>query len=189
MLEVLISSRVRAKLLKVFFLSPGIEQNAWELSHSLQENYSSVWKELKRLEGLGILYSKQNGNERTYMVNPACPIASELNSIVVKTTGIGDILRKKLGVMGRVKEAFIYGSYAAGTADAVSDIDLMIIGEVDLDRLALVISEGEKELNRPINYVIYPEKEWNEKLAKQEPFAMNVKESPKIMLIGGEDAV
>lgn len=45
MLETLLSSSVRARVLTAIFLSPGIERNAWELAQSLGENYSAVWKE------------------------------------------------------------------------------------------------------------------------------------------------
>jgi uncharacterized protein len=98
-------------------------------------------------------------------------------------------IKEKLQEMGGVKEAFIYGSYASGEADARSDLDLMIIGEINLDRLAPVISELEKELNRPINYVIFSEEYWKEKKAVKDPFWENVARAPKIWLIGGENAL
>ncbi len=189
MLEALFSSRVRGKLLAVLFLSPGTKHNAWELSRSLHENYSAVWKELSRLEASGILISEPRGNSKTYQVNPGCPIAPELRSIFLKTAGFATVIRDKLRELGSIKTAFVYGSFASGEADPRSDVDLMIIGEVDLIRLANLIAELEKELSRPINYVIYAEKEWNEKRAQQEPFALNVDRSPKIMLIGGENAL
>jgi predicted nucleotidyltransferase len=185
MLETLFSSRVRAKLLTAFFLSPGIEQNAWGLSRSLKENYSVIWKELNRLERLGILTRKPIGNSKAYQVNPECPIAPELRSIIMKTEGLGSVIRKKLNELGNLKEAYIYGSFASGEANEHSDIDLMVLGEVNLEGLARLVAEAEKELNRPINYVIFSEKEWEDKLAKEEPFAVNVEQSPKIMLVGG----
>ena len=117
--------------------------------------YSAVWKELARLEELGILGSEQRGNSKEYQVNNACSIAPELRSIILKTEGVGQVIREKLQEMGRVNEAFIYGSFASGEADARSDLDLMIVGEVELDKLAPVITTLEKELNRSINYVIY----------------------------------
>ena len=91
--------------------------------------------------------------------------------------------------MGSVKEAFIYGSFASGEADARSDFDLMIIGEIRLDKLAPVISDLEKELNRPINYAIYSAVEWNEKASAKDPFWENVSRAPKILLIGGDYAI
>ena len=96
------------------------------------------------------------------------------------------VITEKLQRMGRVKEAFIYGSYASGEADAGSDLDLMIIGEIDLSQLAPVISALERELNRPINYSFYPEKEWNEKAATNDSFWENVTKGKKVVLIGGD---
>jgi predicted nucleotidyltransferase len=189
MLTTLFSSRVRTKILTTLFLTPGNPRNAWELAHSLDENYSAVWKELNRLEESGILKSEPRGNAKSYRVDPACPIESELRSMILKTEGIGGVLREKFGALGNVKKAFIYGSFASGEADERSDIDLMVIGEINLEELADLIAEAEKELNRPINYVIYSEKEWGDKLANQDPFAENVDHSKKIMLIGGENAI
>lgn len=189
MLESLFSSRVRAKVLASFFLQPGENHNAWELSHRLNENYSAVWKELALLERLGILTSARNGNSKDYMEDKSCPIAPELRSIVLKTEGAGMVIKRRLKEMGSIKEAFIYGSYASGEADAASDLDLMIIGDINLKKLATEINQIEKELNRPINYVTYSEKEWNEKAAVNDPFWENVTRAPKLMLIGGENAV
>jgi len=189
MLITLFSSRVRAKVLAVFFLSPGETHNAWELAQKLGENYSAVWKELVRLEESGILAYEQSRNSKEYQINPACSIAPELRSIVLKTEGIGTVIRDALQEMVGVKASFIFGSYAAGEADASSDLDLMVIGEPDLDKLSPVISRLEKQLNRPINYVIFSEQEWNRKIAGQDPFCLNVSKSPKVILFGGEHAL
>jgi predicted nucleotidyltransferase len=189
MLQMLLSSRVRAKILKAFFLSPGVERNAWELAQEFSESYSAVWKEMNRLERIGILTSEQKGNAKAYSINKLCPIESELRSIVMKTEGIGAILKAKLSAMGNVEKAFIYGSAASGKADQYSDIDIMLIGDVRLENVSTHISEAEQELNRPINYVIFTEREWREKLQKNDPFATNVEESEKIILIGVEDGL
>jgi len=122
-------------------------------------------------------------------VNPVCPIAPELRGIVLKTAGLGSVLRTNLQALSTVREAYIYGSFASGEADEKSDIDLMVIGEVELEPLARLISKAEQELARPINYAVFSQAEWDEKLARQEPFATNVTRSPKIHLIGGEHAI
>ena len=87
MLTNLFSSRVRAKVLSAFFLYPGEKHNAWELAQRLAENYSAVWKELVRLESLGILSSEHRGNSKDYQINNACPITPELRALVLKQRG------------------------------------------------------------------------------------------------------
>jgi predicted nucleotidyltransferase len=189
MLATLFSSRVRAKVLAAFFLSPGETHNAWELAQRSGESYSAVWKELVRLEGLGILTSEVRGNSKDYQIDNTCPITPELRSIVLKTEGAGLVIKEKLLEAGSVKEAFIYGSYASGEADARSDLDLMIVGKINLAQLAPVIAELEKGLNRSINYAVFSEDERDEKLATNDPFWGNVTGSPKIILIGGDHAL
>jgi predicted nucleotidyltransferase len=189
MLKKLFSSRVRTKLLTTLFLSPGNERNAWELTQSLGEHYSAVWKELNRLEEIGILTSEHRGNAKVYCVNSGCPIEPELRSIIMKTEGIGGLLRRKLVALKDVQRAFIYGSFGSGKADRFSDIDLMIIGVLDLGEISSLVAEAEREVNRSIKYVIFSEKEWKEKLAKRDPFAVNVEDSQKIMLIGSENGI
>ena len=80
----------------------------------------------------------------------------------------------------------IYGSYAKGEEKADSDIDLIIIGDVDLDRLDLLISNLEKKFGRTINYVTYDYKEFLTKKKKKDGFIIDVLEDKKIMLLGDE---
>lgn len=189
MLESLFSSRVRAKLLTVFMLSPGEGYNAWDLADLLDENYSAIWKELVHLARLKILISEYRGRSKIYRVYSECPILPELRSIVLKTEGVGKVIHQRLSGMGAVRAAFIYGSYASGEADLHSDLDLMVIGEVNLAQFAALITDLEKELKRPINYVIFSEKEWALKVSEEDPFVWNVIHSPKVILIGDEHAI
>jgi uncharacterized protein len=170
-------------------MAPGKDFNAWELSNLTQENYSAIWKELVHLERIGVLFSKQRGRSKIYQPNPACPILPELKSIVLKTEGIVKVLHEHLIGVNSIVAAFIYGSYAAGEADLLSDLDLMIIGEVNLSQFASMISELERELNRSINYVIFTKAELEMKIANDDPFIRNVIQSPKVMLMGDDRAL
>jgi predicted nucleotidyltransferase len=189
MLEILFSSRVRAKLLTTLFMSPGVGHNAWELAKSIGETYSAVWKELVRLESIDILTYEQKSRIKIYHINPDCPITPELRSMILKTAGIGDAIRSHLSGLKNLKQVFIYGSYASGEADHRSDLDLMVIGNVKLTEFASIIAQLEKDLRRPINYVLSTEDDWKLRIESEDPFAMNVMRSPQVQLIGGEDAL
>jgi predicted nucleotidyltransferase len=110
-------------------------------------------------------------------------------SIVIKTVGLGDVIRAALAGNPNIESAFIYGSYASGEADEQSDLDLMVMGQVVLSDFAPVIAKLENTLHRPVNYGVYTQEEWQLKLIHGDAFALNVKDSPKIFLIGSEDAV
>ncbi len=189
MLEGLFSSRVRSRLLTTFFLSTETGMNAHALSLQIGESYGAVWKELNRLEGLGILQSEKTGRVKVFSINPRCPIVPELRGMVMKTEGFGEKIRANLADIGKIQAAFIYGSFASGENDAKSDIDLMIIGELDLAEFSTRVAQMEHDLHRPINYSIYSAKEWQAKIAQQDPFVLNVSQSPKVLLIGADHGI
>lgn len=189
MLEALFSSRVRVKLLTFFLMNPDVRVHARAMVSRVGVHYNAVWKELLHLEEAGVLLSEPLANTKLYRLNPQYPILPELRAIVLKTTGLGNVLREALGRIPGTEAALIYGSFAAGDMDHQSDIDLMLIGEIDLTRLAPVIAKVERDLGRSVNYIAYTDEEWKNKVRANQPFILNVLASPKIMLIGDEDAL
>jgi predicted nucleotidyltransferase len=91
--------------------------------------------------------------------------------------------------LGTVEWAFIYGSVAAGEEDSLSDVDLMLVGEVELLALSAVIAQLEDQLGREINYLVLTRAELAQRLADGDPFTNNVLDGPKMMLIGDADAL
>lgn len=188
MLEALFSSRVRVRLLTAFLMNPEARFHARALAGTVEAQYSAVWKELVNLERAGLLLSESAANVKAYRLNPRFPILPELRAIVLKTTGAGDVIRQSLADVP-LGAAFIYGSFAAGDMDGASDIDVMLIGRIDLTRLAPVMAQLEKELGRAVNYIAYTQEEWRDKQHAGDPFIANVLAGPKIMLIGDEDGL
>lgn len=189
MLRNLFSSNVRVALLTHFFTHPDGRFYARELARQLDEHYNAVWRELNNLEAIGLLASEESGNLKHYRLNPAFPIYDELKRIVLKTTGLGQVLRQELGRLGTIERAFIYGSVAAGDEDSLSDVDLMLIGEVDLMALSEVVARLEDQMARAINYLVLSTAELAKRLSEDDPFMTNVMSGPKIMLIGEEDGL
>lgn len=189
MLERLFSSRVRIELIAHFVLHPGSHYHTRGLEKVLHANYSAIWKELRNLEEAGLLVSEEDAGRKLFRLNPEFPLIDELRAIFLKTAGAGDGIRKALQGLDGIDAAFIYGSYAQGKADAYSDLDLMIIGNIELQSLSTSLSRLEGEFGRPINVVTYAPEEWRSKLANKDPFVTDVQRGPKLMLIGSEDAI
>lgn len=146
----------------------------------------SLMRELARLQGAGVLTVRRRGNQIHYQANPDCPIYSELISIVRKTFGIAEQLRLALAPLASTLIwAFIYGSIAKGTAQAASDIDLMLIGdELHYSEVMELLIPLEEQLGRTINPTLYTLSDW---LAKQEAgnsFVQRVEQQEKINIIG-----
>jgi len=189
MLDQLITSRTRSKILELFLAGPDIEIHLREISRKINENYNSTRRELNHLEELQILTSRKDGNQKYFRINKAHIIYLDLKNIYLKTAGIGNAIRNHLEEIGNVRFCFIYGSYASNTEKADSDLDLFIVGNVEEKILIPVINNLEKQLNRDINYILYTPDEYLDRVKRGDRFVMNVLEGKKIMLWGDEDGL
>jgi uncharacterized protein len=188
MLSTLFSSRVRSRILSLLLLGRENGMSTRVIARKVKAQYSQVWSELRRLERSGLLLSETAGRMKLFRVNPECAILPELRTMLIKTEGLGDKVREALQGFP-MKAAFVYGSFADGTADLASDIDLMIIGDVPAEELSKAVRRLEKEIGRPVNYSVSSAAEWNEKVARKVPFAVNVMKGVKVWLIGDEYAI
>lgn len=189
MLQKLFSSKLRVDLLSLFFGRPDEEFYVREIEKILQEDVGNISRELKNLEGIGLLVSKKKGNLKYYLLDRKFPLHDELRSIILKTKGAVGVLQGALSGVKRVEFAFIFGSFATGLETARSDIDLMVIGKVTLDRLISILREPEEILGRDINPSLFERREIEKRLQDKEPFISRVMREPKIMLIGDEDGL
>lgn len=189
MLEELFSSNVRVQLLVILLTNPDEEFYIRQLARRTGEHPYAVQRELRRLERLGLLTSHTRGRMKYYSVERGFPLYPELKRIILKTAGLGDLVREGLQNLGSIEFAFIYGSIAAGEEDAASDIDLMLVGEIDLLALAPVIAGLEERLGRSINYVAHSSEEFKERKEQKDPFLEDVLRGPIVMLIGREDGL
>ena len=157
-----------------------------QLATILKEDPTNLSRELSNLEKAGILSSTKQGNLKYFQANKNCSFFNELKGFILKTVGVVGDLKSSLEKFPYTKYAFIYGSYAKGEEKADSDIDLIIIGDVDLDTLDPLISNLEKKFGRTINYVTYDYKEFLTKKKKKDGFIIDVLKDKKIMLSGDE---
>jgi predicted nucleotidyltransferase len=142
---------------------------------------------MSKLETLGILTSKKIGNTKHFQANPHCAFFRELKGLVLKTAGVAGQIKVALERLTGVQFAFIYGSYAKGEEKAHSDVDLMIIGDVDVNQLDPLASSLEKRLGREVNYLLFSQVEFQAKKRAKDGFLMDVLGEVKIMVIGNEN--
>ncbi len=177
-------SEVRRAILRTFFARPGVTRHVRELARELRRSPTVVGEELDRLQRTGILTSERIGRARRYRVDEGSPIASEVRSLVQKTIGVEARVREALGGLAGVEEAFLYGSYAAGTERANSDLDLLVIGSIDQEALSERLTEVERELGRDVNVVTYERAELERLRAGGDRFVAGVLAGPQVSLIG-----
>ena len=180
-------SKLREELLMLYITNPTKKYYLRELERILDFSVGNIRRELINLENSGLFLSENKGNLVYFFLNKKYPLLKEVKSIILKTSGVSKILRNNLKKIKGVNQAFIYGSFAAGDERADSDIDLMIIGKVDEEKLIEEINKIEKKLQRDINYTIYEKHDFKKKKEDGNAFIIDILKKKKIFLIGDEN--
>lgn len=152
MLEALITSKTRIRLLVKFFLNPAMKTYLRELADEFGESTNSVRMELNRLTEAGLLESEARGNIVWYKARQSHPLFPEINRIVSKFTGIDRIVDHLVSRLGELRSAYLIGDYAAGRDSGI--IDLILVGKVDGSYLTELIAKAEALISRRIRYLV-----------------------------------
>jgi len=187
-LEKLFSSKARSKVLNLFFMNPKNKYYLRQIESITKLSISSIQNEVKNLLQLNILSTYKDGNRCYFELNNNHYLYNELKSIIIKTSGIAETLKRLLEDKNKdIKFAFIYGSYAKGTETITSDIDICIIGDI-LTKTFFENIEKQKELiDREINPHIYLPSEFKIKYSEKHHFINEIVQTEKIFIIGNEN--
>jgi len=147
----------------------------------------TVQKELQKLQRLEIISRLKDGNRVYYRANTAHPLYPDIRSLVLKTSGLADVIKNALTNEKGIKVAFIFGSLARQEDKATSDVDLMVIGNISLSKLTGLLMDVAGKIGREINPHAFTEKEFIKRRSEQDHFLNQVLESPKIFIIGTEN--
>ena len=175
------------EILSTFLMNPEKERYVREVARITGEDYKNVSRELRNLEEIGLLSSRNEGNLKFFGINKEFVIYEELKSIFMKTRGAVGVLTEAVSGRRDIDYAFIYGSFATGTERAESDIDVIVIGEISLEGVLALLRRPEEILSREINVSLYDLQEIKKRVKNHDPFIMEVLRGSKIMLTGDED--
>jgi predicted nucleotidyltransferase len=184
-------SKTQRQVLGLLFGNPDRSYYAKEIVRLAGVGIGTVQRELEKLSGAGLLSVKRVGNQKHYQADRQSPIFEELRGIVLKTFGVGDVLRLAMAAFAdQIQVAFVYGSVAKATDKAHSDIDVMIISEeLSYDRIFSALAPVESKLGRTVNPTLYKPSEFRDKLSADSSFLSRIVEQPKIFLIGTKNDI
>ena len=159
MIETLISSKTRIKLLLKFFLNSSNKAYLRGLEEEFGESTNAIRLELNRFEQVGMINSDVEGNKKYFTANKKHPLFPDLQSIVKKHIGIDIIIENVLKNLGDVHKVYLTGDFAKGlNADL---IDLELIGTIDTTYFADLIKKAEGLIKRRIRYLVYSVDEYS----------------------------
>ncbi|MCP8315401.1 MAG: nucleotidyltransferase domain-containing protein [archaeon] len=188
-LDRLFGSKTRIALLSKFMMDSNKQFYIRELSKELNIPYGMLHREVKNLASLGILAEEKKGKITLVSVNKKLPYFAELRGMMMKTAGLGDLMRGTLSELKGIRYALIYGSFASGEETESSDIDLLIVGNLSEEEVLKAVSQVEKEVRREINYILWSEKEFLKRVKSKHHLLEDVAKKPMIMLVGDEDEI
>jgi DNA-binding transcriptional ArsR family regulator len=171
MLEALITSKTRVRLLVKFFLNPTMKAYLRQLADEFGESTNSVRVELNRLTEAGILESEVDGNVINYKAKESHPLFPEIRSIVSKITGLDSVVEWVIQRLGEVENAYLIGDYAKGKDSGI--IDVILVGKVDKSYLTELIEKAEDLVQRKIRYLVMNQIELDQyKIQNEEPILL-----------------
>lgn len=182
---------VQQRVLAALFGHPERSYYAQELIAQLASGTGAVQRELARLEGAGLVTTRRVGRQKHYQANAASPVFEELRGLVLKTSGLADVLREALAPFDRqLDAAFVFGSVARREEGPQSDVDLLVVSDaVGYPELYTALAATEARLGRTVNPTVLGRVELARRLAEQQAFATRVMDGPKLWIVGGPDAL
>jgi DNA-binding transcriptional ArsR family regulator len=184
----IITSKVRIKILELFF------SNLKELYHvrgivrETQEEINAVRRELAKMEEDGILRKEPRGNRIYYSLRPDHPFFGDLVSMVAKTTGLGKAMIEGRNKIGKVSFIMFSGKFIRyKDRKREDDVDILVVGEVVLPELASIIRTEESRRSKEINYTVMSREEFDFRKKRRDPFLLGILAGSRVMIIGDEE--
>ena len=179
-------TKVQQRVLAVLFGNHARSFYANELIALACSGSGAVQRQLAQLEAAQLVTVRRVGNQKHYQANASAPIFEELRSLVLKTSGLVDVLRAALAPLAsQIDLAFVYGSVAKGKDTEKSDIDLMVVSErVAYADIFATLEPATTRLGRTINPTLFSRMELDKRILDGTAFVKRVLEQPKLWVIG-----
>jgi predicted nucleotidyltransferase len=164
MLDALITSKTRIKLLLKFFLNSERQDYLRNLETDLGDNTNAIRVELNKLESAGLLKSFIKGNKKFFQSNTSHPLFPDIQSILMKITGLDELMKRVLSNVGDLEKVYLTGALAQGNESEI--IDLILVGKVNREYFSELIAKAEKFIQKKIRFVVFDKIEFTSKEEK-----------------------
>jgi predicted nucleotidyltransferase len=181
-------TKVQQRVLGVLFGNSGRSFYSNEIIALAESGTGAVQRELTKLAAAGLVTVRRQGNQKHYQANSISPVYSEIRGLVLKTFGLGDVVRAALAPLTpQIRAAFIFGSIAKVQDTAGSDIDLLVVSDsLQYADIFSALEQASQDLGRTVNPTVYSLREFTRRVKEGKAFVARVMNQPKVWLIGDE---
>ncbi len=187
MLEHIIPSKARRKILELFFHNPGEIYYLRGVVRKINEEVNAVKRELDILVEEKLLLKEKRLNKVYFTLNKNYVFYEEFLRIFAKTNYLSKLIYDNLSKIGKIKYIALSTKYPKKNEIKDDEIYLLFVGIIVVAEVELIISEAEKNFGRSINYTVMTEDELKFRKKNNDPFIWRFLKQPKIMLVGNED--
>lgn len=188
MLRDLFISKTRVKVLETFLTDPTQMFHVRDMVRKTAEEINAVRRELSRMEDLGMVKKEPRGNRLYYWFRTDYLYYQDLLSLVAKTTGIGAGIIKNRSKLGKVSVVMLSGRFVRHQPrKAPDEVDLLIVGDINLSELASLVRVEEARREQPINYTPMTDEELKFRRSRRDPFLQSILTNSRVMVIGDEE--
>jgi hypothetical protein len=180
-------SRVREKMMELFFSRPEEMYYVREITRETKEEINAVRRELDRMVQAGILKYEQRSNRLYYFLNKRYLYFTEIQQMVVKNTGLGKKILKNKAKLGNVLFVMFSGKFVRSLRPRQDEVDILVIGDIVLPELQVLMKEEEARLGRELNYAVFSAEEFTFRKTRRDPFIMEILFGVRVMVVGSED--
>jgi DNA-binding transcriptional ArsR family regulator len=184
----IITSKVRIKIIELFFSNPNEMYHVRGIVREIDEEINAVRRELTKLESAGVIKKEARGNRVYYFLRDDYPLYGDLISMVAKTKGLGATIIANRGKIGKPLYVMFSGRFVRHKKRKKDDdVDVLIVGEINLPEVASMIRAEESKRKSEINYTVMTREELTFRKQRRDPFLQTVLASSRVMIIGDED--
>jgi predicted nucleotidyltransferase len=182
-------SRVRERLYAIFFDNPNEMFYVRELTRSAGEEINAVRRELNRMERNKIIKSEKRSNRLYYYLRQDYDFFEDLLGMIAKSAGLGLQLRKAQTDLGKIRFVMFSGAFVRRKKRVSDDVDVLVVGELNLERLSELVKAEEKRLKTEINYTVMTDEEFIFRKQRRDPFLLTILSKSRFMIIGDEEGL
>lgn len=180
-------SKVRVKLLQIFFDNPNELYYVRQLVRRTGEEINAVRRELERLEKVGFLKKEPRGNRLYYWLNKSSLYFDDLASMMAKNVGLGKEIIKNRNKLGKISYVLLSGKFVKRISRREDEVDVLIVGDVVMPELTALVRAEETRRDQEINYTVMTNQEFGFRKQRRDPFLLSILSSSKIIIIGDEE--
>ena len=186
MLDKLIPSKVRRKILSLFYHQIDGVYYLREIVRKTDEEVNAVKRELDILFNAKVLLRERRTNKVFYSLNKNYALFDELLRIHAKDTKLAQLIIENQSMLGKVKFVAISMKFSKKISIKEDEIYILFVGVIVIPEVEAIMTTARREFGWEINFTVMTEDELSFRKKNNDPFIWKFLKYPKVMLVGQE---